>query len=281
MAKIIVVGAGLFGSIAATLARKRGHQVTVVDSGEKYAASKASGCVLAPSWLNSLSKPQQERAMEVLRSLYTVHELSLSTQLGRPFRAHQVHPDQILVKPDIVGSVRQTGPDWVDVSVPEGSAIKERRFKGTVLVAAGIWSSSLIENMPKVRGLYGASLRLWNVNLAPSIHVYAPYRQAVAVNLPGNKEAWFGDGTALVEKTWMAQEEARISATVQRFLLLHKSLIPQNQIKVRVGARPYAEGYKAGYFAQAGDKLWVSTGGAKNGTVLAAWQAWRFCEEAL
>jgi hypothetical protein len=51
--------------------------------------------------------------------------------------------------------------------------------------------------------------------------------------------------------------------------------------KVSVGARPYVVGNKVGYFEQARPRLWVSTGGAKNGTVLAAWQAYRFLKEAL
>ena len=45
-----------------------------------------------------------------------------------------------------------------------------------------------------------------------------------------------------------------------------------------VGARPYVEGHKAGYFQQVSPKTWVSTGGAKNGTILAAAQALAFVQ---
>jgi glycine/D-amino acid oxidase-like deaminating enzyme len=267
--KVIIVGAGLFGSIAAALARRHGHDVTVIDNKEEHSASKASGCVLAPSWLTSLSSEQTQRAMEVLGSLYRVQDTALlNPTTGLTFKAKQVHPDDILVVPDIAAKVEAVGDGWAQY---EGT-----KLKGTVLVAAGVWSESLVE-MPKVRGLYGASVRVAGVRLEqPSITVYAPYRQAVAVNLPGNREVWFGDGTALIEATWAKEGGERIAKTLERFAKI--TGIKAARPKVRVGARPYVEDYKAGYFAQAGDRLWVSTGGAKNGTVLAAWQAWRFLE---
>ena len=48
---------------------------------------------------------------------------------------------------------------------------------------------------------------------------------------------------------------------------------------VHFGARPYVEGHKGGYFKRTGTKTWVSTGGAKSGTALAALQAWKFLQE--
>jgi glycine/D-amino acid oxidase-like deaminating enzyme len=271
---VIVVGAGLFGSVAAELARRRGHHVTVIDNREKYAASKASGCVLAPSWLTSLSKEQVTKAMEVLRFLYPVYDTPFKTHLGQVFHAHVVHPDSVLVKPDLVTTVEQVRDGYVVTA--EG-----RKLNGIVLVAAGIWTGKLVET-PSIQGLYGASLRLWGVRFRePLINVYRPYRQAVAYNMEGNKEAWFGDGTALVEKSWMKAEEDHIEATIRRCRDITGTTARVDRIKVRVGARPYIAGYKAGYFEQAGDRLWVSTGGAKNGTVLAAWQALRFEQEAL
>lgn len=274
---VIIVGAGLFGSIAATMARQRGHQVTVIDNKEKYAASKASGCVLAPSWLTSIPRDEQEVAMNVLKGLYTVHDVPFGNLTGKLFKAQAVHPDDILVKPDVEGTVHEVASGIVHLNMGGGAT---HLRAGVILVAAGIWSEKLI-SMPPIKGLYGCSLRLWGVRLEqPFIKVYAPYRQAVGYNLPRNKEAWFGDGTALVEKTWMKEEAKRIADTVERFYSMSKMPVPANRIRARVGARPYVEGYKAGYFAKAGDRLWVSTGGAKNGTVLAAWQAYRFCEEA-
>lgn len=266
---VIIVGAGLFGSIAATLARKRGHTVTVIDNAEKYSASKASGCVLAPSWLNSLDSRQIEGAMDVLQSLYTVEEIKFPVGLAATFKAKRVNPDKILVKPDIKAAV---------LLVEDGKVKLEdgRILKGIVLVAAGIWSQNLVA-MPVIRGLYGASIRFKGAQLkTPHIKVYQPYRQAVAINLD-SKTVWFGDGTALVAKTWLKEENDRLFATAARALEQLKGNLTNDLTRqMYKGARPYVEGYKAGYFERVHPKTWVSTGGAKNGTVLAAWQALQF-----
>jgi hypothetical protein len=152
-------------------------------------------------------------------------------------------------------------------------------LRGRVLVAAGVWCNELLgDKMPLVRGLYGASLKVPGKLKEPRIHVYAPYRQAVAFQMGPNK-VWFGDGTALVQKTWNKRGAEYVDATEGRAARYMDLNIARST--VCVGARPYVEGHKAGYFARVSPAVWVSTGGAKNGTVLAAWQAQRFLTEAL
>lgn len=270
MKDVVIVGNGLFGSIAATLARSRGHKVTIVSNMEPLAASKASGCVLAPSWLGSLSPQQVEVGLRVLSELYVVHPIAFTGPLGASFKAQRVDPDAVLLKPDIVDNVERAQDGRVTLS-KTGEVLK-----GQVLVAAGIWSENLVQ-MPKIRSLYGASVRFQAHLAMPRIHVYAPYRQAVGFQL-NKREVWFGDGTALIRKTWESERDVRIAATLKRGANMLET--PQAKHRVNVGARPYVEGHKAGYFDRVSPHTWVSTGGAKNGTVLAAVQAARFIEEA-
>ncbi len=277
---VIVVGNGLFGSIAATLCREFGHTVTVVSDEQPRAGSLASGCVLAPSWLNSMERPQIDSAIDVLKELYTVLPMEFKTNLGKTFKASRVDPKTILVKPDIVGRVQ---------SAIGGRVLMEDGTKlpvGKVLVAAGAWCNGIVSGLPPVRGLWGASMLVKGHQLEdPRIHVYAPYRQAVAFNMD-KKTVWMGDGTALVQSTWQAQEENRLFQTAWRAHDLFGLPAPNTPegtkaFRSQVGVRPYIEGHKAGYFANVEPNVWVSTGGAKNGTVLAAWQAFRFVKEAL
>lgn len=268
---IIVVGSGLFGCLAAAHARAAGHTVTVVSEVRKYSASGASGCVLAPSWLSSLSKPDIQDAMAVLGELYPVQEVEFQTNLLAKFKAKRIDPDVILRKPDVTGQVTAVADGAVKYLDPDG---QERTLRGTVLVAAGIWCQALIPQMPSIKGLYGCSLRILGQLDVPRINAYAPYRQSVGFQL-NRREVWFGDGTALIAKTWDAQEKDRVAATIVRALALMGDPI---KAKVAIGARPYVDGHKAGYLEQLSPKLWVSTGGGKNGTVLAALQALRFTE---
>lgn len=277
---VIVVGNGLFGSIAATLARAHGHSVTVVSNSEPRAGSLASGCVLAPSWLSSLGKDEIATAMSTLHELYTVYDLEFQTNLLKRFKAQRVDPADVLVKPDVVGKVLSVS-ERGQVLLEDGTKLPP----GKVLVAAGVWTGALMA-IPGMRGLWGASMRFKGCQLeSPRIHVYAPYRQAVAFNI-NKREVWMGDGTALIEKTWQAEAENRLFQTAYRAHDLFKLPSPNTPegtkaIRSQVGVRPYVEGHKAGYFKQVNGNVWVSTGGAKNGTVLAAWQAHRFVTEVL
>ncbi len=268
--KVIVVGNGLFGSIAATLARSRGHEVTVISDMQPLAASKASGCVLAPSWLLSIPKEQVTQSMDLLDQLYGLEKLDFfNPQLKTTFGAHRIDPDKVRVKADLIGKVEQVGDGFV--------VSDHGKHSGIVLLATGYWTPEFVPGM-KMRGLYGASVRFEAHLAQPLIHVYAPYRQAVGFQL-NRKEVWFGDGTALIRKTWEAERTHRIAATVERGnKLMHFK--PGLKARVNEGVRPYVEGHKEGYFDRIHPRTWVSTGGAKNGTVLAAANALRFIAEA-
>src|SRR5882672_6077083 len=240
---IIIVGNGLFGSIAARLARAEGHAVTVISDDQPLSASKASGCVLAPSWLNSMDKAAIETAMAVLGILFRVHDMEFQTAL-RPFKAKRVALADVLVEPDFAGHVYAIEDGkvfWVD------NYERAHQSRGKVLVAAGIWCKDLIPGMPTMRGLYGASVVFKGVQLdAPRLSVWAPYKQAVGFNLD-KKHVWFGDGTALIEKTWGKRGEEAKEATIYRGQhMLAEARAAQPGIKghATVGIRPYVEGRK-------------------------------------
>lgn len=276
MKKVIIIGSGLFGSIAAALARSRGHDVTVISDRRAFAASPASGCVLAPSWLGSLSKDQVATGMAVLQQLYPVHDLVLHGPLGTSFKAKRVDPDLVLRPPDIADTVLSV--DARGVVSASGPSLKG----DVVLIATGAWAGDLAPT-PPIRKLYGASVRFKAHLPHPTIRVYAPYRQSVAYQL-NKREVWFGDGTALIERTWEKESKDRVARTVARGEDQIGGDVgvakPVFKRQVFIGARPYVEGHKAGYFRKVSPRVWVSTGGAKNGTVLAAVQAAQFIEEA-
>lgn len=286
---IIVVGNGLFGSIAARWARLQGHEVTIVSNNHPNAASKASGCVFAPSWLSSLDKEQRHVGLTMLESLYTIRNESFHTHAGLAFRAQRVDLADILLPADIVGHAMNVRDGTLDVETAPASI---QRLRGVILLATGFWTNELhLPGVPTVRGLYGASIMFKGAKLPePQMRTWAPYKQAVGFQLDSNR-VWFGDGTALVEHTWKRESAQRIKDTMNRgldMILPHTGLAKnwpataeglRRTAEVRVGVRPYVEGHKAGYLKRVYTKTWLTTGGAKNGTVLAAAQAAQFLKE--
>lgn len=270
---VLIVGGGLFGCIAGRLAAQYGHQVRIFDVLQpEGTASQASGCVLAPSWMTALDAQSIDSGLSVLDTLYGLRTIEFQTNLLAKFKAQQVDPDAVLNM--LTEPYRVTSVTDGEIRLETGD-----RLRGHVLVAAGIWSQALIPSMPKIKAFWGASVRFRTGNAPSRIKVYAPYRQAVGYQL-NRSEAWAGDGTALVESTWIRERDDRVRATVERGRALLE-LPPSAKFGVRVGARPYVEGFKAGFYAQLAPRLHVSTGGAKNGTILAAAQANRYVREVL
>lgn len=278
MKKIIIVGAGLFGSVSAELCRRAGHDVTLVDGSVPDSASQASACLLKPSWLSGLSKEDVTAGYALLENNFGVQQLDFANlgiggRLMKTVRIDWVDPKSILKKPDVASVVRTVG----DGMVLLGDGTK---LKGNVLVAAGVHSFDLLvrgglaADLPRMSSLMGVSLRFRGQLDNPAMHVYAPYKQAVAFNLT-KKEIWFGDGTAILQKNFNRGE--RVASAIARAESIF-GLRAANLIKSTVGSRPYVEGSKNGYFEQVLAKTWVSTGGAKNGTLLAALQAQKFLE---
>jgi len=271
--KVVIVGAGLFGSLAARLAMARGADVTVIDNHSEFAASKASGGLMKPSWLTRIPKEGVEAGYRVLAEVGNPVDLEFGVQVRgahTPFKFERVtfiDPAQLEV-PHRTSTVTQVGNGFVELDSGE------RIEASAVLVAAGIWSEQLLPGlMPPVKGIYGASLRFKGRVKQSQLDLFAPYKQAVAFNIAPNT-VWMGDTTSLIEKSWGEDAVNRTIERAQNWFNLRKPT------RIDVGARPYVEGHPEGYFNRVGPRTWVATGGAKNGTIIGAWHAERFVTEA-
>ncbi len=267
MAAVVIVGAGLFGSIAAKVARAHGHNVIVIDDGRTMSGSDAAACLLKPSWASKLGSQTWTEGMQVLELYYNVKVLKFRTGL---MNVHidiaWVDPKTILLAEDRSETVIKVGDGVVETSV-EGNV-----YEGNVLIATGVWANYLASGIEQIRPKVGAAI-IYNHEIEePRISVYAPYKQAVSfVRDPGT--TWFGDGTAILLKNW---DSSRITDIEQRARKWH-GLGPERVKRVIVGQRPFTSSPQ-GVFKQISPKTWVVTGGGKNGTILAAYYAQKFVE---
>lgn len=262
MRKLIVVGGGLFGCMTAALAERRGWAVTVYDRAEREAGSNAAACLIKPSWIAGLPRNVIDVGLKVLSELYGVKELTFDLGIGRSTRVMRVDPRAVLGHQKKHANVTCVSRDGAVCT--EGRTLRA----DAVLVAAGVWAGELVE-MPSIQALTGAALHIRQRSKA-HIRVWAPYKQAVWFS-PRVGLTWFGDGTSILRENW-TEEHAQRTIGRARGYELNGELR-----KIIVGRRPYIKGYK-GYLKQHGPRLWVSNGGAKNGTLLAAYQAHKFLE---
>lgn len=265
MSRIIIVGAGLFGSVAAATLEKAGHEVLVIDGGKTGAASAASACLMKPSWMTKLPKETLSIGMKHLDSLYGVQEITFKVNGLVPAKVFHVSPHKILWPPEriIRENVTFIGDGMVTTDHNE--------YEGPVLCAAGVWSAELLQ-IGEMTRLTGAGLRFTGEH-DPYIKPYAPYKQAVAFTIrPG--VSWFGDGSSILEKNWAPEHVERSKKRADEYC----GLSSEHMLSCIVGMRPYLPKHPNGLFAQIYNHTWVATGGAKNGTILAGYFATQFAQ---
>lgn len=261
MHDVIVIGAGLFGSVIAAAFRSRGEDVLVIDDNRTGSGSKPAACLMRPSWFSSLGKEVYKPSLELLDQLYGVKDLPFKTAVGT-VSVHWCNPVSILKGFDLRDTVRKISPSGKSWRVELPRRMETAKC---VVVAAGIWSQILA---PVEGGLVGQAgmACLWPKERLeqPFIKVWAPYKQISAFNRGDG--LWVGDSNSVRMDKW---SPVYVKATEQRC----SSAVKLTSAPVQLyGVRPYSS-MKPCYLKETKPGLWVATGGAKNGTLAAGWCA--------
>ncbi len=260
MAPLLVVGGGLFGSVAAACARAAGRTAVVFDPGLEGAASPAAAGLLTERWVRTKWHDHYRRALPVLDRLFGLRRVCLADGAGRDATYHFVPPSLMLEAAPVRQTVTAVGDGWL-----EAAGV---RHEGLVYVAAGVWCERFLPGLG-VRGKAGAAY-LFPGERPGRMVPLAPGRQALAfVRDPGL--TYFSDGTA--EEEYTPEHDRQ---TLQRAAVLGLTVEPARRLW---GRRPYVPGGPV--FRRLGERTWLATGGRKLGTVFAAAFAWRLVEQEL
>jgi glycine/D-amino acid oxidase-like deaminating enzyme len=258
----LVVGAGLFGSIIAAALRARGASVIVVDDARLEAGSRPAACLMKPGWFSGLGKSVYTPALSMLEELYGVKTIKFKMGRIAQVPVKWCDPASILLPADRKDTVKviRRGRKGHVALLASGKAVQV----STTIVAAGVWTPLLFPKI-KVQGQAGVAC-LWPDAYTdyPTIQLWAPYKQLVAFNRGDG--LWVGDGSAIKWSNWTGE---RAQETVMRCCNFLGRTDPPRRL---FGIRPYVDRSPC-YLEEVERDLWVATGGAKNGTIAAAWCA--------
>lgn len=258
MPTLLVVGGGLFGSLAAAWARRHGIEARVFDAGIDGAASPAAAGLFTSAWIGHKFQEHYRQALPLLEQLAEVRCIALTHDDGRREQLLCVPPAAILERDPVRQRVTVVGDGWLEAD--------SVHYNGWVYIAAGVWCDALVPGLG-VYGKAGAAL-IYRGERPGRMHALAPGRQAVAfVRDPG--QTYFSDGTA--ERDYTAEHDRQ---TREHAAALGLTGQPLDRCW---GRRPYVPGGPV--FRRLAPRTWLATGGRKLGTILGAAFARRLVEE--
>jgi glycine/D-amino acid oxidase-like deaminating enzyme len=290
MRDVVVVGGGLFGSIAADALSRAGMDVMLVDDKRPLSGSKPAACLMKPSWLTSMTKNQLDKSYSLLDEQYGLERIpfTLTPTRALDMTVTRIRPSRVWAavnKPNLIyeGQVTRVFNHDSGVDIAFGSAAYSITAKHVVL-ACGSWANELAPWAPKPKPQAGWAFT-WQDNrkVQPLISLWAPYRQLVVFNREEG-EIWAGDGSALKPEKltdWGRRDESMMRC-VRGAFPKEEEKARFSQAEVIAGIRPYTEKSEgAPCFFETRGRVTVITGGAKNGTMAAGWCAARLKEMLL
>lgn len=259
MSTLFIVGGGLFGSLAAAYARRKGIEVVVFDCGRAGAASPAAAGLFKERWAGRKLRPHYQYALPLLERLTNIQCLSLRREDGGTEALLFVPPSAVLEPTPVRQQVTSVGAGWLEAG--------GQRYEGWVYIAAGIWSGQFLSGL-EVYSKAGAAF-VFPGEQEGRIRQAAPDRQCLAF-VRDRGTTYFSDGTA----------ERRYTEEHDRQSLGRAAEMGLTGPKARLwGHRPYTPGGPV--FEKIAPRTWLAAGGRKMGTILGASFARRLVEEEL
>jgi glycine/D-amino acid oxidase-like deaminating enzyme len=259
MPTLLVVGGGLFGSLAAAHARGKGIEAIVFDAGLPGAASPAAAGLFQEAWAGKL-RPHHHRALPLLERLYGIQHVALAREDGGKESLLFVPPAAVLEPNPVRRQVTAVGDGWLEA---EGM-----RYEGWVYVAAGTWCAQFLPGL-NVYGKAGAAF-LFPGERPGRMRPLGRGRQGVAF-VRDPRTTYFSDGTA--EQEYQPEHDRQTLARAAEMGLAGEP------VRRLWGRRPYTPGSPV--FQKIAGRTWLATGGRKMGTILGASFARRLVEEEL
>jgi len=257
---LLVVGGGLFGSLAAAYARSKGIEALVFDPGLAGAASHAAAGLFQEAWAGKKLRAHYHRGLAVLERLFEIRHISLTREDGSTESLLFVPPRAILEPNPLRLQVTAVGDGWLEAA--------GQRYQGHVYLAAGIWCEQFLPGLG-VSGKAGSAF-LFEGERPGQMRQLLPSRQAIAF-VRDSGTTYFSDGTA--ERDWTPGHDQQ---TLERAAAL--GLIDKPTARLW-GWRPYVPGGPV--FRKMSSRTWLATGGRKMGTILGASFAWQLIEEEI
>jgi len=272
---VVIIGSGIFGSTISRYLEKKGVEHVVIDANHEYSGSKCSAGVWKDSWINDKIKERVLSGISLVDKMYGIETLEFHNKKENlKEEIYYVDVKKILLpkKTVIKDSVLKIENDTVTLT--SGEVYKANK---AVILAAGAFVDKILVNsgyLPMgVDKYWGNCFFIKSEELEENfIDVCATYRQLVCFQKTDG-DFYFSNGSTV--KNPKSNDDPRIEKNTDRlFLQSTKIGIKTSQIVgMKEGFRPYLKDKGQDFVQKVDEKLIVTTGGAKNSTILSGYIA--------
>lgn len=276
---IIIVGAGLWGSMIQKYFSFRGCRCLIIDSENRWAASKCSVGVSKDGWLGTDIEKAKE-SFSVMDKLFGgVENVTMVNMDNEDFNEENfywMNPKKILNEDYLPAKVMKVDDKNVWLKDMEGNRIRLTAHTA-VIVAAGAWTSKIIstspyaDKAPKIDSYWGANYDLKLKTQENRYATWAPYKHSLLFNF--NDFTRFSDGNTVknpsIEDKRLEKFTDRLSNNLTN--ILYSKVSQDKFLRINEGVRPYTE--KGDFIRRYSSGLYSATGGRKNSSALAGYIA--------
>lgn len=269
--RIIVIGAGIAGSIAARLLSRAGHEVHIFDDLDEQSASQASSNLYIAHWLQKFMHAEAKRGVEVLEEVYAGQiDQPFAQGMGYAMKVNHIaqrHVIEPVFSNAMVNHVSDEG-----VTAEDGESYPADK----VVVCTGWRASELVGDLEvyvKVGHCY-----LFEGKLEPGqsrLAIISPYKHEKLYQFDENR-IYYADSVAVHLDTYEKNKSELQEKTLAR-ARKHVGNLPIADM--RIGYRPFVKGHDFGWLKQHSQNVWSINGGGKNGLAAYAYLADKLVKE--
>lgn len=286
---VVIIGAGLFGSMISKYLKSRGIDCLIVDRNDIMNASKCSSGIFRPGWAGKI-QPEVSVSLPIIEKFVSIVPLPIfdgdkEIQTTIDF----IDCNLILNEEFLAGDVVRCTKDKTAIRsvIVDVEGVEVEIECDHLVVAAGSYTNTLLAKLgiPTVFQLdsyWGAVVHTSDLPKRNYIQTWAPYKQMYGLTLErgGKNVGYFTMGTAV--KNPPVGGDNRTLAGGGKLVQYAAAACHMKQIiEIPEGLRPFfaEKGGEVDFVNNHGLNVISATGGAKNSTLLCGYAAKRVFEE--
>lgn len=287
---VLIIGAGLFGSMVAKHLRSQGIESLIVDRRDPLSASKCSSGIWRPGWAGKIAS-QVEQSLPVI-SRYTaidtlpIFDADKEAETMIDFIDCNNILNEDFLEGDVVGCTFDDNRPNTKVRsvIVDVDGTKIEIGCTELVICAGAFTNAILEKLklPVLYGLdthWGAVLHCREKLKHNFIQNWAPYKQLYGLNLirDGKEVSYFTMGMSA--KNPPLGGDNRTLAIGEKMEAAARGFKMKNIIEIPEGNRPFFVEKDTDFVNKHTVNVWSATGGAKNSTLLCGYVAQRIFQE--